>query len=101
SLGGHSLKPGARDAHAPPACLQRTGELLNNRRLTRAADSEITNADNETAERAFAEDPLPIEIKPHLHQPVVDERKRVKNPAQHRRSNAVTTLENHIDAKLL
>jgi hypothetical protein len=55
----------------------------------------------EPSERAFAEDSLPIEIKPYLHQAVVNERKSVKNAAQHRRSNAVTALENHVDPKFL
>src|SRR6266404_608466 len=101
SLARYALITAAQDGNAPSACLQRTGELLNNRRLTRATHGKITNADNETAERAFAENPLPIEIKPHLHQPVVNERKRIKNPAQHRRANTVTALENHVDPKLL
>jgi len=82
----------------PPACNARAN-FLNNRRLARAADCKIADADDEAAERAFAEDSLSIEIKPHLHQAVVNERKRVKNPRSTDARNAVPALENHVDPK--
>lgn len=73
SLARHALVTPAQDRNAPPARLKCTGKLLNDRCLTRPAHGEIADADNKTAERAFAEHSFPIEIKPYLHQAVVDE----------------------------
>jgi hypothetical protein len=77
--------------------VQRAGKLLNNRRLARPADSKITDADHETSERAFAEKSLAIEIKPELHQPVIDKRERVKDTAQDRSANAMPSSEDNVD----
>src|SRR5262249_15728310 len=80
--------------------MQSAGKLLNNRGLTRSADGKIANANHETAQCTFAENSFAIKIKPELHEPVVNERERVKNPAQDRSANAVTSFENDVDPKL-
>src|SRR4029450_9300852 len=79
---GDTFLTSAQTFPSPASRRQSAGQLPNNRRLTRSADSKITDADHETSERAFAENSLAIEIKPELHQPVVDKRERVKDPAQ-------------------
>ena len=84
----------------PPACKARAN-FLDDRRLARSADGQVANADDETAERALPKDPLPIKKQAKLHDPLVNERKRVKNPAQDRGAKSAAPPENDVDGKLL
>src|SRR5258708_36848555 len=97
SLARAALVTAAKNRYSPPSGLQSPSELLNNRRFTRPADRKITDADHETSERAFAENSFAIEIKPELHQPVVDKRERVKDTAQDGSANAMTSFEDDVD----
>ena len=53
-----ALVTAAENRHSPSSGLQSASKLLNNRRLTRSAHREIADADHETPERAFAENPF-------------------------------------------
>src|SRR5262249_34802061 len=73
SLARDALVTAAENRHSPTAGMQSARKLFNDRRLTRPADGQIANADHQTAERAFAENSFAIEVKPQLHDPVVNE----------------------------
>ena len=58
--------------------LQSAGKFFDNRSFPRAADGEVTDADDETAEGAFPENTLAIKKQSKLHQPLVNERQQIK-----------------------
>jgi len=61
-----------------PSFLQSAGKFFHNRSFSRAADGEITDADDETAEGALAENAFAIKKQSKLHQPLVNERQQIK-----------------------
>jgi hypothetical protein len=81
--------------------LERAREFFDDRRLARAADRQVPDADNETTERTLAEKAFPVEIKAELNETFVNKRERVKNSAQNTRTKAMAPLEDDVDSELL
>src|SRR6266511_1153509 len=96
----HAFVTATQNCHPPPACLQRASDLLDNRCLARASNSQVAHADHENAKRAFAKNSFAIKIKPELYELIVSERECVEDSPQNRGSNAMTTLEHNVDSKL-
>jgi len=80
--------------------LQRAREFFRDRSFARAANRQVSDADNKATERAFAQNSFPVKIQTQLDKPLVNEGQRVKNSAQDRRTKSATTLKDNIDAKL-
>ena len=49
----------------------------------------------------FAKNPMAIEEKPQLNEPLVDEGERVKQRAEQRGADTVATFEDNVDGELL
>src|SRR5919201_1793927 len=97
----HTFVTATQNGHAPPAGLERTRELLHNRRFAGAADRQIADTNDQAAKRALPKDSLSIKIQSQVHQPLLNERHPVENTAQHPGACAVTPLQNDVDGKLL
>ena len=91
----------AENGDAPPAGPQGAREFFHDRRLPGAADGQIADADDETAERALAKNAMPVKKQPKLHEPLVDERERIEKRAEKRGANAMAALEDNVDRELL
>ncbi len=74
--------------------------LIDDRGLSRAADRQVPDADNQTTERALAENAFAVEIKPELNETFVNKRKSIENPAQNTGAKAVSPLEDDVDPEL-
>ena len=103
SLAGfwHTLITAAENCHAPAAGLECASKFLHHWRFARSADREISDADDETTERALAKNSFPIQIKPELDDSFVNKRERVKNSAQNRGAKSAAPLKHHVDSELL
>ena len=75
-------------------------EFFHNRRLTRAANGQVANADNQTTKRAFAQNSFPVKVETQLDETVVNERQCIENCAQNGSANAVAAFEHNVDPEL-
>src|SRR4030095_5569960 len=83
------------------AFLQSTRKFFHNRSLACSTDSEISDADNETAESALTKNAFAIKEQTELHKAFVNEREKIKKRAQASRETSPPTFENDINRKLL
>src|SRR5260370_10334450 len=97
----HALVTAAQDRDLAATRLQSARELFDDRRLARAADRQVPDADDQTTKRALAEKAFPVEIKPELNETFVNKRERVKNSAQDTCAKAMAPLENDVDSELI
>ena len=97
----HALVTAAENGNTTAAGPQRPREFFDDRRLAGSADGEISNADDETAERALAQNAVAIKKKAKLHEPFVDEGERVKQRPEQRGPHAMTPFQDDVDGKLL
>ena len=56
----HALVTAAENRHVASSFLQSAGKFFHNRSFPRAADGEVTDADDETAKGAFPENTFAI-----------------------------------------
>ena len=84
----------------PPARKARAN-LFHNRCFAGPADGEIPDADDETTQRAFAQGCGGDKETDEAGRALVDEGKRVKQPAEQSGPRAVTPLQNDVDRELL
>jgi len=80
--------------------LERAREFLDDRGLSRAADGQIPDADDQTTERSLAENAFAVEIEPELNETFVNKRERIENPAQGTGAKTVSPLEDNVDPEL-
>src|SRR5436190_7925330 len=90
----------AQDRNPATTGLERPGKFFDDRGLSRAADRQVPDADNQTTERALAENAFAVEIKPELNETFVNKRKSIENPAQNTGAKAVSPLEDDVDPEL-
>ncbi len=91
----------AEDGDAATTGLQRAGELFDDGRFARSADSQIADADDQTTESALAENTFPIKIEAQLHDALEEQREQIKNASQNAGTKSVTTFEDNVNGELL
>ena len=88
----HALVTAAQDGDAASAGLQSAREFLHDRCLAGAADGQVADADDETAQRAFAQDAFAIERRAAAARAARRRTKEIKQRTRARR-------ESHGDAR--
>ena len=97
----HAFVAAAENCDPPAARSQGSRKFFDDRRLAGAADGEIADADDETAEGALAQNAMPIKKKAQLHEPLVDEGEHVEQRPQERGPDAMPAFEDDVDRELL
>ena len=108
-FGGDALPERARCAFvtarkngdAPAGLLQGACKNFDDRRLAGAADGEIANADDLTAERVIAKNPVPPEPEPALHDDLKNSRQAKQHRAGEARAKIVPAIKDDIENVLL
>ncbi len=91
----------AEDGDFPPAILKRPGKFLDDGGLPCAADGQVPDGDDETAELTVANNPFPVKPEAQLYDAAVDPRQPAEKPAEDGCPLPAALAEDDLDRKLL